>query len=61
MELKSLLTVNIEGKTVLYRSPYDIDTEHINNEYVVRDTSRIEATIPTLKYLLQNNLGEISW
>ncbi len=55
MELKSLLTANIEGKTVLYRSPYDIDTELVNGEYVVKDNSRIEATIPTLKYLLENN------
>ena len=55
MELRSLKPAQIESKTVLYRSPYDIDTKLIDGKYVVKDTSRIEATIPTLKYLLENN------
>ena len=52
MELKSL---NIQNKTILYRSPYDIDTQEIHGEYAVKDNSRIKATISTLKYLLDQN------
>lgn len=55
MELITLRSANIENKTVLYRSPYDIEAEFIDGQYVIKDLSRIEATIPTLKYLLEKN------
>ncbi|PIR42453.1 hypothetical protein CO058_02630 [candidate division WWE3 bacterium CG_4_9_14_0_2_um_filter_35_11] len=55
MELKAINSADLQNKTILYRSPYDIDIEFINGSYVVKDTSRIEATIPTLKYLLEKN------
>ena len=55
MELRSLLPANIESKIILYRSPYDIETELVNGDYIVKDTSRLKATIPTLKYLLEKN------
>lgn len=55
MELRSLLQADIKNKTILYRSPYDVDTKFVSGGYVVKDTSRIEATIPTLKYLLEQN------
>jgi phosphoglycerate kinase len=53
--IKTLNDVDIRGKTVFYRSPYDIGTKLENGEYVIKDNSRLEATIPTLKYLIDNN------
>lgn len=54
-ELRSLKNANISNKTIFYFAPYDIATKEINGEYVVTDSSRIEATIPTLKHLVENN------
>lgn len=54
MKLKSLRDIDVSGKTILYRSPYDIGvTETDAGELVIKDDSRIKATIPTLKYLLE--------
>lgn len=63
MELKTIKSADIKNKTILYRSPYDIETDLINGEFVLKDTSRIEATIPTLKYLLEQNckIVVITW
>ena len=52
MKLRSLDQAELEGKTVLYRSPYDIN---VNTDGTLVDESRIAATIPTLKYLLEHN------
>lgn len=56
MNLKLLKDIDVKNKTILYRSPYDIGVEeNSSGEYTVKDTSRIEATLPTLKYLIDNN------
>ncbi|MFC1600690.1 phosphoglycerate kinase [Patescibacteria group bacterium] len=53
MNLKTLKNTNVDGKTILYRSPYDIGVKEVNGKLVVKDDSRIKATIPTLKYLIK--------
>jgi phosphoglycerate kinase len=55
MKLKNLESVNLEGKTILYRAPYDIDVKEVNGALEVKDDLRIKATITTLQYLLQRN------
>lgn len=55
MPLKTLDGVDIKGKTILYRSPYDIGVEKSQaGELVIKDDSRIKATLPTLNYLIEN-------
>lgn len=53
MKLKTLKDTEVDGKTILYRSPYDIGVKEVDGKMVVKDDSRIKATIPTLKYLLK--------
>jgi len=55
MDLKLLKDADIKNKTVLYRSPYDIGVKEMSGELVVKDDSRIRATLPTLQYLLERN------
>ncbi|KKT18058.1 MAG: phosphoglycerate kinase [Candidatus Nomurabacteria bacterium GW2011_GWA2_43_66] len=55
MKLKTLNDINLTGKTILYRAPYDIDVKEINGALEVADDMRIRATLPTLKYLLKEN------
>lgn len=52
MSLKSLTDANLDGKTVLYRAPYDIE---LTAEGQLEDLSRLEATLPTLRYLIQHS------
>ena len=54
MALKTLKDIDVDSKTVLYRSPYDIGVnEKENGELVIKDDSRIKATLPTLEYLIR--------
>lgn len=53
--LRSLKTADVKDKTILYRSPYDIGPKEVDGEYVIKDDSRIKATLPTLKHLLEQN------
>jgi len=55
MKLKTLESVEILGKTILYRAPYDIEVKPINGTLEVSDDMRIRATLPTLEYLLKKN------
>lgn len=55
MKLKTLQDIDLAGKTVLYRAPYDIEVEEKDGRFVVSDDTRIKATLPTLKYLLDKN------
>ena len=55
MKLKTLQSVDLKGKTILYRAPYDIDVKEVNGVFEVVDDMRIKATLPTLEYLLQEN------
>lgn len=56
MPLKTLHDIDIAGKTVLYRSPYDIGTkEGSDGRWEIKDDSRIRATLPTIEHLLSQN------
>lgn len=55
MKLKTLNDIDLKGKTVLYRAPYDIDVEEVNGVLELEDDMRIKATVPTLQYLLKEN------
>lgn len=55
MKLKTLRDTNLQDKLVLYRAPYDIQPLHQNHQLILEDQSRLRATLPTIKYLLQNN------
>lgn len=55
MKLKSIKSTDIKGKTILYRSPYDIEPESVDGSYKILDNSRIKATLDTVNYLLKNN------
>ncbi|MFC1727022.1 phosphoglycerate kinase [Patescibacteria group bacterium] len=52
MKLIDLKQTSVEGKIILYRSPYDIGLKKVNGQLEVKDDSRIKATLPTLKYLM---------
>jgi phosphoglycerate kinase len=55
MKLRNLKEIDITGKTILYRAPYDIEVVEKDGVLEVSDSLRIEATLPTLQYLLNNN------
>jgi len=55
MKLKTLESINLKGKTILYRAPYDIDVKEVNGVLELTDDMRIKATLPTLQYLLKEN------
>ncbi len=55
MILKTLEDIDLKGKTVLYRAPYDIGVKEVAGVLQVTDDLRIRATIPTLEYLLKEN------
>lgn len=52
---KTIRDVELEGKRVLYRSPYDINIIEKDGRLEVIDDSRLQATLPTLNYLLGKN------
>ena len=42
MKIKTIHDIDLKGKTVLYRSPYDIGVKELSNgEYAIKDDSRI--------------------
>jgi len=55
MKLKTLESVDLKGKTILYRAPYDVDVKEVNGVLELVDDMRIKATLPTLEYLLKEN------
>jgi phosphoglycerate kinase len=55
MKLKTIDSVDLKGKTILYRAPYDIDVIEVNGVLEVADDMRIKATLPTLQYLLKED------
>lgn len=55
MKLKTFNSIDLKGKTVLYRAPYDIDVEERNGILELTDDMRIRATLPTFEYLLKEN------
>lgn len=63
MDLKKITDVDLKGKTVLFRVAYDIGPVEQDGSWVVKDTARIEATLPTLRLLLENKckIALLSW
>lgn len=57
--IKTVKDVNIKNKKVLFRVAYDITLEKKGKNWMVSDATRIEVTLPTLKYLLKNNCSVI--
>ena len=55
MKLRTLDSIDPEGKTILYRAPYDIDVKEVNGALELTDDMRIKATVPVLRYLLNKN------
>lgn len=55
MKLKTLESLDLKDKTILYRAPYDIDVKVVNGALEPVDDMRIKATVPTLQYLLKEN------
>ncbi len=55
MKLKTLESVDIKNKTILYRAPCDIELKEENGVLVPADDMRIRAMIPTINYLLKEN------
>lgn len=57
MRLKKIKDIDIKGKTILFRVAYDIGPVERNGEWTIKDIARIEATLPTLKYLIEQECG----
>lgn len=55
MKLKTLQDIDVAGETILYRAPYDIGVKTVDGVLQVADDLRIQATLPTLQYLLEKN------
>ncbi len=55
MKLRTLDSINLKEKIILYRAPYDIDVKEKNGVLELEDDTRIKATLPTLQYLLKEN------
>jgi phosphoglycerate kinase len=55
MNLRILKETDVRGKTILYRAPYDIGVEEVDGNLVVKDDLRIRGTLPTLRYLIEQN------
>lgn len=55
MKLKTLDSVDLKDKIILYRAPYDIGVKEVNGVLEVSDDLRIKATVPTLEYLIKQN------
>ena len=53
--MRTLKDVDVRGKTILYRAPYDIGVEEVDGKLVVKDDLRIKGTLPTLRYLIEQN------
>lgn len=55
MNLKKLRDFDVKNKTVLLRSAYDVPLCQKRGKWVVADDTRIQASLPTLRYLLKQN------
>lgn len=61
--LKTLDKAQVKGKKVLLRAAYDITLANQDGKWIVPDDQRIKATLPTIKYLLEQDcrIILISW
>ncbi|MDD5342403.1 MAG: phosphoglycerate kinase [Patescibacteria group bacterium] len=55
MKIKNLRTFRLKNKLVLYRPAYDVPLRRQGGKFIVHDDTRIQATLPTLQYLLKQN------
>lgn len=55
MKLKTLDSIDLKDKIVLYRAPYDIPAMEVKGVLEITDDMRIKVTLPTLQYLLKQN------
>ena len=55
MKLKTLDSIDLKNKVILYRAPYDIDVKEVNGVLELTDDMRIRATVPSFQYLLKEN------
>ncbi|MFW6110195.1 MAG: phosphoglycerate kinase [Patescibacteria group bacterium] len=56
--MQSVQDVDVSGKTVLVRCDFDVPLQQLDNDgsrLVVEDSYRIEACLPTLKYLVDKS------
>ena len=56
MEKKTVRDINVKGKKVLVRVDYNVP---MNDKGEITDTIRIDATLPTLNYLLDQGAAII--
>lgn len=50
--IKTLKDVEVTGKRVLFRAPFDISPKKVDGKLVPSDDTRIQAVVPTIEYLL---------
>jgi phosphoglycerate kinase len=51
--IDSLTTASAQGKKILVRLDLNVPLEEVNGKFIISDTTRIDASLPTLKYLLE--------
>lgn len=56
MEKKTLKDIDVSGKKVLVRVDYNVP---MNEAGEITDTTRVEASLPTLRYLLDHGAALI--
>ena len=56
MNKVTLKDIDLENKTVLVRADFNVPQDEFLN---ITDDTRIRATLPTIKYILQNNARKI--
>src|SRR3989338_6635201 len=63
MNKKSVREQDVARKRVIHRVAYDVPLKEINCKIEVSDDARIQATLPTIKYLLEQKCKIIllSW
>lgn len=63
MNKKTLKDVDLKNKKVILRVAYDISLKEKDGKWIVPNDTRIRATLPTIKYLLDQNcrLILLSW
>lgn len=55
MKLKTIKDAKLEGKTVIVKVDYNVPLKNVSGSKQVDDSTRINITIPTIKYLKSKN------
>jgi phosphoglycerate kinase len=53
MALKTLKSISLDGKRVLVRVDFNVPLKDAGGKWTITDDTRIQAAIPTLKYILE--------